>query len=371
MSSRVATKFAEPAARSDSREAAGSSAGQPAGLGSASASAHPFELDTVASRWQWALDSAQRALTAAAGRFGPPAGELEERRRGLAHERQEIAQLLVALARETGAPAPHLSAVAVTARMLGLDDGVKACVFDLDFVLTDSAAVHSAAWAEVFDAFLLGVANDSRSPFRPFDRVADYRGFVDGRARLEGVHAFLESRGIRVPEGRPDDPSDAGSAYGLARRKGAVVARMLRQHGVAARPSARRYLEACGQAGVQRAVVSASTNTASMLELAHLGGLVDARVDADAISAEGLLSRPAPDLLIAACRRVGVGPDEAVSFTHTPAGVAGARAAAVTVIGVADQADAELLRGYGAERVVSSLGQLLDSRDLASRTSRM
>jgi beta-phosphoglucomutase-like phosphatase (HAD superfamily) len=333
--------------------------------------ARPFELDTVGSRWQSALDSAQRALTAAGGRFGLPAAELEERRRELVRERQDAAQLLVGLARDTGVPAPRLSSVPITPRMLGLDERVRACVFDLDFVLTDSEALHAAAWGEVFDAFLMRLAEETETHFRPFDRRRDYAAYVDGRARLEGVHAFLESRGVGLPEGRPDDASTADSAYGLARRKGEVVARMLRQHGVTAQPAARRYLEACGHAGLERAVLSASASTGSMLELAHLGGLVDVRVDAEAISAEGLRSRPAPDLLLAACRRFGVGPDEAVSFTHTPAGVVGARAAAVAVIGVAEGADAELLRGYGAERVVSSLGQLLDARDLFSGPSRM
>jgi HAD superfamily hydrolase (TIGR01509 family) len=318
-----------------------------------------FELDTVAARWQSALDSAQRALTVAGGHFGLPAGELDERRRELARERQETAQLLVALARDTRVPAPRLSPVPLTPRMLGLDGGVRACLFDLDFVLTDSAALHASAWAEVFDELLLRLADATGSRLRPFDRVADYRAYVEGRPRLEGVHAFLDSRGVRVAEGRPHDSSSADSAYGLARRKGEVLARMLRQHGVTAQPSARRYLEACGQARLGRAVLSASASTVPMLELAHLAGLIDTSVDADVIHSEELQSRPAPDLLLAACRRLGVAPHEAVSFTHNPAGIVGARAAGVTAIGVAAGADADLLQAYGAKRVVAALDGLL------------
>jgi HAD superfamily hydrolase (TIGR01509 family) len=319
-----------------------------------------FELDTVASCWQSALDSAQRALSAAGGRFGLPPVELDERRRELVRERQETAQLLVGLARDTGVPAPRLSSVPITPRMLGLDGAFRACLFDLDFVLTDSAALHAAAWAEVFDAFLLRLADTMHADFRPFDPAADYRDYVDGQPRLEGVHAFLESRGIRLPEGRPDDSSTEESAYGLARRKGEVLARMLRQHGVTARPAARRYLEACGHAGLERAVLSASTSTTSMLELAHLAGLIDAFVDADVIRAERLRSRPEPDLLLAACRRFDVRPEEAASFTHNPAGVVAARAAGIVVIGVADGREAEVLQAYGAERVVASLDTLLE-----------
>src|SRR5207247_11469649 len=126
-----------------------------------------FELDAVAARWQSALDSAQRALTAAGGHFGLPAGELDERRRELARERQETAQLLVALARDTRVPAPRLSPVPRTPRMLGLDGGVRACVFDLDFVLTARAALHGSAWSAVFDELLLRLAQPTCSGTPP------------------------------------------------------------------------------------------------------------------------------------------------------------------------------------------------------------
>ena len=346
------------------------SAGTRQRLAVASPARQLFELDTVASRWQSALDSTQRALTAAGGHFGLPASELDEQRRELVRERQEIAHLLVALAKDTGVPAPWLSAVPITPRALGLDADARACLFDLDFVLTDSAALHASAWAEVFDAFLLRLAEEMRSHFPPFDPVRDYDAYLDGRPRLEGVHAFLDSRGVRLPEGRLDDSSATATAYGLARRKGDVLARILRQHGITARPAARRYLEACGHAGLDRAVLSASTSTDSMLEVAHLSALIEARIDAGVMRADHLRSRPAPDAVLAACRRLAVRPAETVSFTHSAAGVVAARAAGVAVIGVATGRAAERLRAYGAERVVASLETLLEHgvlpRDIAA-----
>jgi beta-phosphoglucomutase-like phosphatase (HAD superfamily) len=109
-------------------------------------------------------------------------------------------------------------------------------------------------------------------------------------------------------------------------------------------------------------VVSASTSTPPILELAGLAPLIDERVDAVVISGEGLRSRPAPDLLLAACRRLGVHPEEAVTLTHTPAGVAAGRTAGLMVIGVGEGADAETLRGFGSDRVVAGLEELLDPR---------
>ena len=317
------------------------------------------KLDTVASRWESALDSAQRAVNDAGGPFGLPAVVLEHRRRELVHERHRVADALGLLARETGVPAPWLSPVPITPRMLGLGAAVTACVFDLDGVLTNSAVLHASAWTDVFDAFFLALAQRTGLEFKRFDRIADYGAYLDGRPRIEGIHVFLESRGVRLPEGRPDDPPTVETAYGLARRKGEALERAVNRHGIAALPASRRYLEACGHAGLGRAVLSASANTSSMLERAGLAALIDVRVDADVIRAEHLRSRPAPDLVLAASRRLGAPPERVVSFAHTPAGVVGAHAAGAQVIAVADGGDADSLRDYGAERSISSLDRLL------------
>jgi beta-phosphoglucomutase-like phosphatase (HAD superfamily) len=146
----------------------------------------------------------------------------------------------------------------------------------------------------------------------------------------------------------------------LAARKGDALARGLQQRGVTALAGARRYLEAAGHAGLKRAVISASSTTLPMLELAGLAALVEVRIDAEVLNAESLRSRPAPDLLLVACRRLGVRPVEAVTFTHSAAGVAAGDAARLAVVGVGDGAQGELLRGFGAERVVPAVSALLD-----------
>jgi beta-phosphoglucomutase-like phosphatase (HAD superfamily) len=323
--------------------------------------AHGPELETAASRWQLALDAAHHALSAATGSLPP--WEVECRRRALARERQETATMLTRLAQVAGIrPLPWLSPVPVSTSMLGLPAAVHACLFDLDGVLTDSAALHAWAWGEVFDEFLMRLSERAGWHYIPFDRDADYRAYIDGRPRLEGVHAFLDSRGIRVPEGRLNDPAQAETGLGLARRKGEVLARGMRERGVTALSGARRYLEAAGHAGLKRAVVSASTSTLPMLELAGLAPLVEECVGAEVMRAEGLRARPAPDLLFAACRRLGVRTGEAVTFTHSVAGIAAGRAVGLTVIGVGHGAERELLESSGASRVVSSLSALLDPR---------
>jgi HAD superfamily hydrolase (TIGR01509 family) len=255
-----------------------------------------------------------------------------------------------------------LAPLPLTNGMLGLPVAAKACLFDVEGVLTDSGKLHAWAWGEVFDDLLLRLGEKTGWHFIPFDRVADYRDFVDGRSRLEGVHAFLQSRGIRLPEGRQDGPPEADTACGLAQRKAQATEQALVRRGVTALPGAFRYLQAATRAGLGTAVVSASASTPRMLELAGLAALVDVRVDAAAIRTDGLRSRPAPDLLLVACSRLNVHPAETVTLTHSAAGVAAGRAGGLAVVGIGDGPQGELLAGLEAGSVVPSLTALLDSR---------
>jgi HAD superfamily hydrolase (TIGR01509 family) len=318
-----------------------------------------ISLDSVAEEWQFALDSAAEALDAAGAAM--PAPDLQLRRRRLAQERREVARDLVDLAHDIHADAtPWLAGHALHPASLGLPNETRTCIFDLDGVLTDSGILHAAAWADVFDDVLARFADSFGWQFVTFDRAADYHAYMDGRPRLEGIHLFLASRGIRIPEGRTDDGAEAVTAYGLARRKSDTLGRIIRRRGVTAVAGARRYLEAAGRAGVARAVVSSSTRTLPMLRLAGLATLVEARVDADEIAAGALRSRPAPDMILRACRLVDVAPANAVFFTRSPDGVAASLAAGVHVIGVDPDAEGRRrLLGLGAAAAVGRLAELL------------
>jgi beta-phosphoglucomutase-like phosphatase (HAD superfamily) len=307
------------------------------------------DLDTIASGWQAALDAGSRALDANGHVLLPH--EMSERRQALARDRREISDLLSGLAAALGmAPKPWLSARPVTSRMLGLGSEARACIFDLDGVLTDSGALHAAAWAETLDPLLASLAHTTPWALAPFDPHTDYVLYFDGRTRLDGIRMFLEGRGLHLPE---------ATVLEIARRKGELLEGRLAHRGIAARADARRFLQAAGYAHLGRAVVSASTTTLSMLEDAQLLQLVDVRVDAATIRAEHLHPRPAPDLLLAACAELGVAPSEAVSLTHSGAGIAACLAAGMPAIGIASGEEAERLRDCGAERVVPSLSGLL------------
>lgn len=323
-------------------------------------------LEAAATRWQLALDAAERALSAASGSL--PAVEIAGRRGTLVRERRDTADLLLHVARAARArPEPWLSPVPVTPAMLGLPRSVRGCLFDLEGVLTDGARLQAWAWASVFDDLLRRVAEEAGWRFDPFDVEADYRAYLDGRPRLDGIHAFLASRGISLPAGVPGDPAEALTGHGVARHKGDVIARRLHPRGVTALGGTCRYLQAAARAGLGRAVISASSSTLPMLELAGLALLVDTRVDAAVMLAEGLRARPAPDELLVGCRRLGVEPGEAATFTHTAAGVAAGRAGGLVVVGVGAGPDGAALADAGADVVVPSLLALLDPRLLDPR----
>src|SRR6266571_7110790 len=170
--------------------------------------------------------------------------------------------------------------------MLGLPDAVTTCLFDLDGVLTDTASVHDAAWTEMFDGFLRARAERDGTAFVPFDAVHDYEAYVDGKPRLDGVRDFLASRGITLPEGEPTDATDAQTVNGLGNRKNAVVLRRIHEDGVVVFEGSRRYLQAAANAGLRRAVVSSSANTAEVLEVTGLAPLIELRVDGVTIRTE-------------------------------------------------------------------------------------
>ena len=342
---------------SDLRERPAGSEKQPAGLDAASA------------HWRLALDAAADAIQAARGcrtSAQLSEAELSERSHLLDLERKAVIRLLDEVAAEERVLIHHrLSAPRATRRTLGLPDGVLACVFDLDGVLTASAALHAEAWGETFDALLslrVDTTGERFAPFRPFDRGSDYAEHIHGKPRLEGVAAFLASRGIRLPEGRPDDSSGAATVYGLANRKNERLLRHLDREGVDAFEGSQRYLEEAHEVGLRCAVVSASANTEEILERAGLAGLVDVRVDGNTITAQRLRSKPAPDTLLAACRLLGVAPGLAAAFETTPVGVAAARAAGFGfVLGVDRRGRAEMLPPHGADGVVTDLSVLLDA----------
>jgi beta-phosphoglucomutase-like phosphatase (HAD superfamily) len=354
----------------------GSSLRDESPAGAAAATAVPaalhmdqLALDTLAMHWREALDGAQETLDALSHsrrQLGFAAHELGRRMTQLREERTATELDLGQLARVAQLPVRrHLTGPRASSARLGLGANVRGCIFDLDGVLTPSAELHVDAWQRTFDELLArheAAAGTRFDAVRPFARRDDYRRYLDGKPRLEGVHEFLASRGIRLPDGSPGDRPGAETAFGVANRKNELLVARLRHEGIHAYDGSLLFLELAHEARLRCAVVSASANTSAILGRAGLRFLIDEIVDGHVQEVEHLLPKPLPDSVLEACRRLGLPPEQVATFETTSAGITAGRAAGVDrVVFVAREGPVPRAASRGADGVVTDLAELIDT----------
>ena len=278
-------------------------------------------------------------------------------------------------------PPAHVSVSSINgAKDHGVSDAVPvitlsvgdydAVLFDLDGVLTKTASVHAVAWKKLFDEFLKQRSAATGEPFVPFDIEADYRGHVDGKPRLDGVAAFLESRGIELPRGGPEDPPNAQTMYALGSCKDEYFLQQLQAHGVEIYHASIALVRRLRELGIKTAVVSSSNNCAALLEAAGIAKLFDARVDGLDLTRHALKGKPAPDTFLEAARRLDLEPARAVVVEDAVAGVEAGRAGGFGfVIGIDRGGNSLALRAAGADVVVAGLAQVTVSTEAPSSWS--
>ena len=240
----------------------------------------------------------------------------------------------------------------------------EAVLFDLDGVLTKTARVHASAWKQLFDAFLEQRSKEDGVAFLPFDIDIDYSLYVDGKPRYDGVKDFLKSRGIDLTWGSSEDGPDVKSVCALGNLKDQYFLSHLKQDGVESYESSISLLRMLKEQKIKTAVISASNNCNSVLEIAGISKLFDASVDGNEVTRLKIKGKPAPDGFLEAARRVGVEPARAVVIEDSIAGVEAGRAGLFgCVIGVDRTGHSQALRDAGADEVVSDLSQVCLSVD--------
>jgi alpha,alpha-trehalase len=203
---------------------------------------------------------------------------------------------------------------------------IDAVLFDVDGVVMDTAKAHAAAWKRLFDAYLKQRAEAQGEKLEPFDIDRDYREYVDGKPRFDGVRSFLESRGIDLPQGSEGDGPDDETVHGLGRRKNRYFHGWLQDHRVRTYPGTLAFIAALEAAGIKTAAFSSSRNAAAVLRNAGVLDLFDAKVDGGDMAELQLPGKPDPAILHEAARRLGVAPERAAVVEDAIAGVeAGAR----------------------------------------------
>ncbi|MFC1937890.1 trehalose-phosphatase [Chloroflexota bacterium] len=237
--------------------------------------------------------------------------------------------------------------------------GIAAVIFDMDGVLTDTASTHANAWKQLFDEYLEERARRHGEQFHPFEIDPEYYRYVDGKSRYEGVNSFLESRGITLPYGSPDDEANEETVCGLGNRKNQYFLDRLKKDGAQAYQSSIEFIRQLKKNHIKTAVISASRNSSAVLEAAGIGGLFDVKVDGVDSDELGLKSKPEPDIFLEAARRLGVKPERAAIVEDALAGVeAGRRGKFKLVVGVDRTGRGDELKEHGAHVVVPDLSQL-------------
>ncbi len=237
-------------------------------------------------------------------------------------------------------------------------ESFDAVLFDLDGVITATASVHSASWKKLFDEYLAQAAERGGAPFRPFDDE-DYRLFVDGKPRYEGVDSFLKSRAIALPFGDPEDPPDKETVCGLGNKKNLYFNEVLKTQGADVFESSVQLVRDLIAAGVRVAVVSSSKNCEAILEAAGIADLFELRLDGVVAARDKIAGKPKPDTYLEAARRLGVEAGRAVVVEDALSGVQAGRAGKFgLVVGVDRNDEADELRANGADIVVKDLGEL-------------
>ena len=236
----------------------------------------------------------------------------------------------------------------------------EAMLFDLDGVLTPTAKIHAACWKRVFDEFLKRQAQETGTPFVPFELPEDYHRYVDGKPRYPGVESFLTSRNMQLPYGSPSDPPNNSTVCGIGNKKDSYFSTVLKEDGIEAFPGAISLVKSLRDQHIKTAVVSSSRNCKAVLEAAKITHLFDTIMDGRVAEALHIPGKPAPDTFLQAAADLSVAPEKAVVFEDAIAGVqAGKQGQFGWVVGVADADNAQALLDNGADIVVADLGELL------------
>ncbi|HET9873589.1 MAG TPA: beta-phosphoglucomutase family hydrolase [Propionibacteriaceae bacterium] len=234
-------------------------------------------------------------------------------------------------------------------------DDFDTVLFDLDGVLTPTADVHMRAWEQMFSEFLR-----THGVSKPYEDH-DYFAYIDGKPRYEGVRSMLESRGISLPDGSPQDDPSSETICGLGNRKNDAFAAVLRDEGVQPYPGSVALLETLAARGTKVAVVSSSRNAPAVLAAAGLADRFTVVVDGMVAADKGLPGKPSPDTFVHAAEQLGTPVERAVVVEDAISGVQAAHSGGFgMVIGVDRGVGAQKLRDAGADLVVSDLAELVE-----------
>ncbi len=240
-----------------------------------------------------------------------------------------------------------------------IDAAWDAVLFDMDGVVTDTASIHAASWKQLFDEVLADPAVRPDDPERAFDEVDDYRRYIDGRSREDGLAAYLSSRGVILDRGEPDDPPTSRSIAGLAARKSELFLAELDRRGLRAYPGTTAFLSRLRASGIPVGLVTASRNARQLLAATDLADAFDTVVDGQVALDRQLPGKPDPAMFTEAAKRLGASPRRSVVVEDAISGIQAARQGGFgLVVGIAHHDNREELEAAGADVVLNDVREL-------------
>jgi len=205
---------------------------------------------------------------------------------------------------------------------------IKACIFDLDGVIVDTAVYHYKAWKRLADE--LGI-----------NFTLEDNELLKGVSRMRSMDIVLEIGGVTKTDAEKEV---------LATRKNNWYVEMINQiQPNEILPGAKEFVETCRAVGIKTALGSASKNSMTILEKLDMVNLFDAIIDGNKVSK----AKPDPEVFLKGAQEVGVSPAECVVFEDAIAGVEAAINGGMKVVGIGSP---DVLAG--ANLVVSGLDKM-------------
>jgi len=241
-----------------------------------------------------------------------------------------------------------------------MNNKIKAAILDLDGVITQTASIHANAWKKLFDQYNQQRKEAGKSSYPEFSIDNDYKKYLDGKPRYEGVRSFLESQAIKIPYGKKDDDPQQETICGLGNRKNKFFQEALEEEGVSPFPDTVEKIKEWKAKGLKVAVISSSKNCKPVLKQAGIIDLFDAIVDGIESERRNIEGKPAPDIFLEAARELQVDSQQAFIVEDAIAGVkAGEKGDFALVVGMEkDESQHDKLKQNGADKVVASLKEL-------------
>ena len=188
-------------------------------------------------------------------------------------------------------------------------DTIKACIFDLDGVIVDTAVYHYQAWKKL--ANQLG-----------FDFTEEQNEQLKGVSRMRSLELILGWGGITKTDAEKEELASLKNSWYVDMISHMTPAEIL--------PGAKEFLQACRDAGLKTALGSASKNSMTILEKINLVDMFDAVIDGNKVSKP----KPDPEVFLKGAEEVGIPPANCVVFEDAIAGVEAAKNGGMKAVGI-------------------------------------